>query len=203
MKATFIALLLLFAISIESKTADEAKVTTKVEVIISIDGKNVETPMVLGLFGEDVPKTSKNFESLCRGDNGKTSSNGKPLKYEGSPFHRIIPNFMIQGGDFTNGNGTGGESIYGRKFEDENFDVKHAKGVLSMANSGPNTNGSQFFITVAETPWLDGRHVVFGRLISGESTLKKMENLGSGRGDVEKKVEFAKCRVLEGTESDM
>eukprot|EP01121_Diplochlamys_sp_Union-15-3_P014604 TRINITY_DN4671_c0_g1_i2.p1 TRINITY_DN4671_c0_g1~~TRINITY_DN4671_c0_g1_i2.p1 ORF type:complete len:175 (+),score=28.27 TRINITY_DN4671_c0_g1_i2:38-562(+) len=144
------------------------------------------------LFTKQVPKTAKNFKALCTGENGMGKF-GKALHYKNSFFHRIIPGFMAQGGDFTRGNGTGGESIYGRSFPDENFSIKHDKpGLLSMANSGPNTNGSQFFITFVPTPWLDGRHVVFGQVIGNESLdiLKEMEKDGTQDGRPKNPIEI-------------
>ena len=133
---------------------------------VSIGGEDAGR-VVFGLFGNTVPRTARNFAALCAGSEGQGKS-GKPLHFKGSKCHRIIPGFMIQGGDFTNGDGTGGESIYGEKFADENFKIKHErKGLLSMANAGPGTNGSQFFICTVKTPWLDGKHVVFGKVRSG------------------------------------
>jgi peptidylprolyl isomerase len=168
----------------------------KVFFDITIDGQPAGK-VVMELFADACPKTAENFRALCTGEKGKGKS-GKPLHYKGSAFHRIIPNFMCQGGDFTAGNGTGGESIYGEKFADETFAGKAGKhpgpGVLSMANAGPNTNGSQFFITVTATPHLNGRHVVFGQVISGYDVIKKMEACGSGgSGRTTKKVVISDC----------
>ena len=154
---------------------------TKVFFDISIDGGDNQR-IVMELFEDITPITVENFRALCTGEQGKGKS-GKALHYKGSFFHRIIPGFMAQGGDFTRGHGTGGESIYGAKFDDENFRVKHDQpGLLSMANAGPNTNGSQFFITFDATPWLDGKHVVFGKVVEGLEVLKALEANGSPSG---------------------
>ena len=149
--------------------------------------------VVFKLFADTTPKTAENFRSLCTGEKGIGIS-GKPLHYKGSTFHRIIPNFMCQGGDFTRGNGTGGESIYGMKFADENFQKKHIQpGLLSMANAGPNTNGSQFFITTVSTPWLDNKHVVFGQVVEGYNVVEAMEKVGSASGKTSSAVVIEDC----------
>ncbi|MEU5592982.1 peptidylprolyl isomerase [Streptomyces sp. NPDC020298] len=140
--------------------------------------------IVFQLFDEVVPKTARNFRELATGQNG--------YGYAGSSFHRIIPQFMLQGGDFTRGNGTGGRSIYGEKFQDENFNLKHDRPyLLSMANAGPHSNGSQFFITTVVTDWLDGKHVVFGEVVEGQELVDQIEALGSGSGSPKGKVTIA------------
>lgn len=155
--------------------------------------------MSFELYADACPRTAENFRALCTGEKGVGRS-GVPLSYKGSPFHRIIPGFMIQGGDTTRGNGTGGESIYGAKFPDETFVGKAGRhtglGTLSMANSGKDTNSSQFFVTTGATPWLDGKHVVFGKLTSGEDVLRAIEKLGSASGQTSARVAVAACGQL-------
>lgn len=197
--------------ALASKTAtphsgnpDEEVITNKVFFDVSIDGKHAGR-FIFGLFGKTVPRTVENFRALSTGE--KINAVGKRIGYKGSRFHRVIKDFMIQGGDFTRGDGRGGESIYGAKFEDENFKIRHTRrGLLSMANAGPNTNGSQFFITSVATPWLNNRHVVFGTLLPGhpenEKLLKKIEDLPKNANDDPKvKVLITKCgEILENGE---
>ena len=148
------------------------------------------------LFKDVVPKTAENFRALCTGEKGVGRS-GKPLWYKGSRFHRVIPGFMCQGGDFTAGNGTGGESIYGHKFPDESFSGRAGKhfgpGTLSMANAGENTNGSQFFICTANTDWLNGKHVVFGQVTKGYDVISKVESQGSQSGATRQPITVTNC----------
>ena len=149
------------------------------------------------LYKDITPKTAENFRCLCTGEKG-TGKSGKPLHYKGCTFHRVIKDFMIQGGDFTNGNGTGGESIYGEKFADENFVIKHVKGgLLSMANAGPNTNGSQFFLCFVPTPHLNGMHTVFGHVSGGMDVLDKIEAVPTdGQDRPKSQITIADCGQL-------
>jgi len=178
-----------------SPSADKAMANPSVFFNMTIGGQPAGK-IVMELYKDTVPKTVENFRALCTGEKG-TGKSGKPLHFKGSSFHRVIPGFMCQGGDFTRGNGTGGESIYGSKFEDESFQGKAGKhtgeGCLSMANAGPNTNGSQFFICTGQTPHLDGKHVVFGKVVEGMDVVKAIEKVGSQSGATKQPVVIDDC----------
>ena len=191
MKVIILAILL--ALVCAEKTM--APVTHEVYFDIQVDGKD-SGRVTVGLFGTVVPETVHNFVDIAAGT--VEGEDGTALTYTGNSFHRIIPNFMAQAGDITNGDGTGGMSIFGRKFPDENFLLSHDRDhVLSMANSGADTNGSQFFITFQKTPWLNGKHVVFGEVIDGFETLHAMEAVGSPNGKPKKSVLIKAAGVID------
>ena len=185
------------ALALIAVSAEEtmAPVTHKVYLDVDIDGKDAGR-ITIGLFGTVVPETVHNFVDIAAGY--VEDREGNVLTYSGNKFHRIIPHFMAQGGDITKGDGTGGISIFGKKFPDENFILKHERDhVVSMANSGADTNGSQFFITFQKTPWLDGKHVVFGEVIDGFETLHKMEAQGTPKGTPKKSVVIRQAGVID------
>ncbi|KAL2329071.1 hypothetical protein Fmac_022498 [Flemingia macrophylla] len=176
---------------VEEETEEEPEITHRVFLDIDIDKQRLGR-IVIGLYGQVVPKTVENFRALCTGEKGK-NENGLKLHYKGTPFHRIISGFVIQGGDIVHHNGKASESIYGGTFPDDNFKIKHSHaGVVSMANSGPNSNGSQFFITTVKASWLDGEHVVFGKVVQGMDIVYVIEGgAGTYSGKPRKKVVIA------------
>ncbi|XP_061342169.1 peptidyl-prolyl cis-trans isomerase CYP21-1-like isoform X2 [Gastrolobium bilobum] len=190
-----LSIFLIFAISgsrrAEEQTEEEHEITHRVYLDVDIDKQRLGR-IVIGLYGQIVPKTVENFRALCTGEKGESASSLK-LHYKGTPFHRIISGFVIQGGDIVHHDGKGSESIYGGTFPDENFKIKHSHaGVVSMANSGPDSNGSQFFITTVKASWLDGDHVVFGKVVQGMDIVFAIEGgAGTYSGKPRKKVVIA------------
>lgn len=179
---------LLLLVILLSVSSGMAQVRPKVFLDVTADGRPLGR-IVIELRADVVPKTAENFRALCTGEKG--------FGFKASTFHRVVPQFMLNGGDFTNHNGTGGKSIYGAKFADENFTLKHTgPGVVSMSNTGPNTNGSQFMICTVATPWLDGKNVVFGQVVTGMDVVGKIENLGTSAGKTTARIVIENCGQL-------
>lgn len=179
---------LLLLVVLLSVSSGMAQTRSKVFLDVTADGRPLGR-IVIELRADVVPKTAENFRALCTGEKG--------FGFKGSTFHKVVPQFMLNGGDFTNHNGTGGKSIYGAKFADENFTLKHTgPGVVSMSNSGPNTNGSQFMICTVATPWLDGKNVVFGQVVTGMDVVGKIENLGTSAGKTTARIVIENCGQL-------